>query len=183
MTEESQKAELATFGGGCFWCTEAIFQKIRGITRVVSGYAGGARPNPSYEQVSTGATGHVEVVQIEFNPDEISYAELLEIFWSTHDPTTIDRQGADVGSQYRSIIFTHNDEQRQIAQNSRQDLDKSGRYKDPIVTKIEPFDGFYPAEDYHQNYYQTQPTAPYCQLVIEPKLQKLLQKHSSFIKS
>ncbi|MEM6822984.1 MAG: peptide-methionine (S)-S-oxide reductase MsrA [Verrucomicrobiota bacterium] len=163
--------EKATFGGGCFWCLEAVFQKLDGIKSVVSGYAGGPEINPTYKQVCSGSTGHAEVIQIEFDPDEISYETLLEWFWKAHDPTTLNRQGNDVGSQYRSIILTESDEQKQTAETSKKEA--QGIFKDSIVTEIEPLDIFYPAEAYHQNYYRTNPGQSYCAFIIAPKLQKL----------
>jgi peptide-methionine (S)-S-oxide reductase len=161
----------ATLGGGCFWCVEAVFETFEGVRSVVSGYAGGSTPNPAYEQVCSGNTGHAEVVQIEFDPSKISYEQLLEVFWATHDPTTPNRQGADTGTQYRSIILTHDDEQKQIAERSKTAAAK--RFSDPIVTEIVPLTTFYPAEEYHQDYFKKNPNAPYCAYVISPKLQKL----------
>lgn len=169
----SKKLETATFGGGCFWCVEAVFQDLKGVEQVVSGYAGGEVENPTYQQVCTGATGHAEVVQITFDPSVITYEELLSVFWRTHDPTTWNRQGADVGPQYRSVIFYHSPEQQSIAGRSRQETDAAGLWPRPIVTLIEPFRNFYPAEPYHQNYYRQNPYQPYCQMVINPKIQKL----------
>lgn len=165
--------ELATFGGGCFWCTEAIFHRLMGVQAVTSGYAGGQVKNPTYAQVSRGTTGHAEAIQIEFDPREIPYEKLLDVFWGTHDPTTPNQQGADVGPEYRSVIFTHTPEQAAIAEKMRDTLDASGRFHDPIVTEIVPFSSFSPAEDYHQDYYEKNPSAAYCQLVIDPKLRKL----------
>ncbi|GIV35917.1 MAG: peptide methionine sulfoxide reductase MsrA [Cyclobacteriaceae bacterium] len=164
--------ELATFGGGCFWCTEAVFQQVKGVERVVSGYSGGKVKNPSYKEVCSGLTGHAEVVQITFNPKVITYDELLEIFWKTHDPTTLNRQGNDVGTQYRSVIFYHNDEQREKAEYYRRKLNEEKAFDSPIVTEITAFTAFYPAEDYHQNYYRLNASAPYCTYVIAPKLEK-----------
>lgn len=174
--------ELATFASGCFWCTEAIFKRLKGIISVTSGYAGGNSKDPSYEQVSTGATGHAESLQIEFDPSIIPYHHLLDIFWHTHNPTTLNQQGADRGTQYRSIIFYHSDEQKKIAENSKEELEKSGTYKDPIVTEIVPFTNFYPAEDYHKDYYDTNKSAPYCTFVIDPKIQKLLKEFGNDVK-
>ncbi len=173
--------EMATFGGGCFWCTEAIFQKLRGVDSVVSGYAGGNLEHPTYDQVSSGTTGHAEAVQISFNPEIIGYQVLLDIFWHTHNPTTPNQQGADKGSQYRSVIFYSNDEQKQLAEQSLQAFSQSGAYTNPVVTQIVPLKAFYPAEEYHQNYYQSQPTAPYCRIVIQPKLQKLVEQYQKLI--
>lgn len=163
----------ATFGGGCFWCLEAVFQAIQGVESVVSGYAGGQIPHPTYQQVCTGTTGHAEVVQIAFDDEVIDYETLLDVFFASHDPTTRDRQGADVGSQYRSVIFHHDDEQRALAEAVVARLDAGRIWPDPIVTQIEPAPTFYPAEGYHQNYYRRYPTQGYCQAVIAPKLAKL----------
>jgi len=165
-------SDTATFGSGCFWCTEAIFQQLKGVLKVESGYSGGARPNPTYEQVSSGATGHAEVTQITFDPSLISFDELLEVFWKTHDPTTLNRQGADVGTQYRSVIFYHNENQKQVAESYKIKLDASGSWDKPIVTEISAYSAFYKAEDYHQNYYNNNKRAPYCTFVIGPKLEK-----------
>ncbi len=168
----SAELETATLGAGCFWCVEAIFQDVKGVCRVISGYAGGAVENPTYQQICTGATGHAEVIQITFDPGLISFGDLLEIFWRTHDPTTPNRQGADVGTQYRSAIFTHSEEQKATAERSRAETDASDLWLDPIVTEIVPFTQFYPAEAYHQNYYRLNPDQPYCQVVIDPKVRK-----------
>jgi peptide-methionine (S)-S-oxide reductase len=167
-----ERTELATLGGGCFWCVEAIYQNVRGVSGVVSGYAGGAARNPSYRQVCGGTTGHAEVAQITFDPDVISYEDILYIFWRTHDPTTLNRQGADTGTQYRSAILYHDDRQKEIAERSKMETDASGLWPDPIVTEIAPLTEFYPAEDYHQNYYRQNPNQPYCWMVIDPKVQK-----------
>jgi len=174
--------ETATFGAGCFWCVEAIFQDLKGVHSVVSGYAGGHVENPSYKQVCTGETGHAEVAQIKFDPKIISYEELLYIFWTTHDPTTVNRQGADIGTQYRSVIFYHSDEQRKIAEKTKKETEAAGIYSDPIVTEIEPLTNFYEAEDYHQNYFNENPEAPYCQLVINPKVLKFREKFAGKLK-
>lgn len=185
MTTPSQKdmnLQTATFAGGCFWCTEAIFKRLKGVTEVVSGYAGGKRENPSYEQVSTGATGHAEAVQVTFDPSIISFDNLLEVFWATHDPTTLNQQGNDVGTQYRSAILYRNDEQKQLALASKEKIEKEGMYTNPIVTEILPFEHFYTAEEYHQNYYDSNQTAPYCSYVIAPKIKKLLEKFGSQVK-
>jgi len=165
--------ELATLGGGCFWCLEAVFEQTEGIMSVVSGYAGGNTEDPSYEEVCGGGTGHAEVVQITFDPETVSYNEILDLFWDAHDPTTVNRQGADVGSQYRSIILYHDEEQRKAALKSKSDLEKSGIFSNPVVTEIVALDTFYPAEDYHQDYYVNNKGAPYCAMVIRPKLKKL----------
>jgi peptide-methionine (S)-S-oxide reductase len=164
--------EIATFGNGCFWCTEAIFQQLKGVDKVESGYAGGHVENPTYKQVCAATTGHAEVIQISYNPDEISFEELLQVFWETHDPTTPDRQGNDVGPQYRSVIFYHNDAQRQLAEQYKQELDSSGAFDDPIVTEISPLTNYYPAENYHQNYFNNNGSQPYCAFLIRPKLDK-----------
>jgi peptide-methionine (S)-S-oxide reductase len=164
--------EVATFGTGCFWCTEAIFQELEGVIEVVSGYSGGTVPNPSYAQVCTGETGHAEVVQITFDPRKIGYADLLTVFWRVHDPTTLNRQGNDVGTQYRSVIFYHDDEQRRLAEASKRAAESAGLWEDPIVTEIVPLKAFYPAEPYHQDYYRRNPKQGYCVYVIEPKLRK-----------
>lgn len=165
--------ELATFGGGCFWCTEAIFQRLRGIEKVVSGYAGGHVPNPTYQQVCAGNTGHAEAIQVGYDPSVVSFEDLLEIFWKTHDPTTLNRQGNDVGSQYRSAIFYHNEDQKRLAENYKKKLDEAKIWNDPIVTEITPFTNFYAAEAYHQNYYNDNPGQGYCSYIIRPKVEKL----------
>lgn len=164
--------DTATFGSGCFWCTEAVFQQLNGVLKVTSGYSGGHVANPTYEQVCSKTTGHAEVTQIIFDPSVITYDELLEVFWKTHDPTTLNRQGNDVGPQYRSVIFYHNDAQKQRAEFYKQQLDKSGAWKNPIVTEIAAFKNFYEAEDYHQNYYVNNGSQPYCYFVIRPKMEK-----------
>lgn len=175
--------EKATFGGGCFWCTEAIFKRVKGVTEVISGYAGGKRENPKYEQVSSGATGHAEAVQLTFDPQIISYEHLLDIFWATHNPTTLNQQGADLGTQYRSVIFYHNEKQKEIAEKSKEKIEKEHMYDNPVVTEIIPFDKFYTAEQYHQNYYeQNKNSNPYCSLVISPKIKKLLEKFNGDVK-
>ena len=167
------KTDTATFGTGCFWCTEAIFEELDGVVKVTSGYSGGTLKNPGYEDVSSGETGYAECVEIVYDPEKISYDELLEVFWKVHDPTTLNRQGADVGTQYRSVIFYHNDAQKQKAAMYKEELDKSGAFNNPIVTTLEPFTEFYPAEDYHQEYYANNKNKnPYCQIVIRPKLEK-----------
>lgn len=170
--------ETATLGGGCFWCLEAVYQKVDGIREVVSGYAGGDVPNPGYRQVCTGTTGHAEVVQVSFDPDVISYRDVLEIFFTIHDPTTKDREGADVGPQYRSIVLFHDAKQRETAQVLIDELEAEDVFGDPIVTEVEPLDTFYEAESEHQDYYERNPNLPYCQAVISPKLSKLRQKHA-----
>lgn len=174
--------QTATLAGGCFWCFEAIFQQLRGVTTVTSGYAGGNPGRTSYQQVSTGTSGHAEAVQIQFDPEIISYADLLEIFWHLHDPTTLNRQGNDQGEQYRSVIFYHDEEQKATAQKFKDDLAKSGEYQQPIVTQILPYTNFFKAEDYHQNYYNNNPNAGYCKVIISPKLQKLRAKYAKLVK-
>lgn len=163
--------QLATLGGGCFWCAEAFFQDLNGVSEVVSGYAGGSVSNPTYQEVCNGTTGHAEVVQIRFDPESVSYGDLLDVFWRTHDPTTLNRQGADVGTQYRSVIFHHDEQQRAEAERSMADADASDLWADPIVTEISPFTEYYRAEDYHQNYYRSNRAQPYCMFVIDPKMQ------------
>jgi peptide-methionine (S)-S-oxide reductase len=167
-------AALATFGGGCFWCTEALFERVKGVKSAVSGYAGGAKDNPTYKEVCSGLTGHAEVIQVQFDPKEVSYETLLEIFFDTHDPTTLNRQGADEGTQYRSAIFYHDDAQKQTAEKVKKAA--ASNYKDPITTEIVPLKKFYVAETYHQDYFVKNPNAPYCAFVIRPKLQKFLKK-------
>lgn len=168
----SGKTEIATFGSGCFWCTEAIFQRVDGVIKVVSGYEGGSVKNPTYKQVCEGTTGHAECTQITFDPAKVSYAELLKIFWKTHDPTTLNRQGNDVGTQYRSVIFYHNAEQKALAEKYKKELDASGAWDKPLVTEITATSTFYPAEDYHQNYFNDNPGQGYCAFVIRPKVEK-----------
>lgn len=168
----SEKLEKATFGGGCFWCTEAVYQQLKGVYSVTSGYSGGKKENPTYEEVSTGFTGHAEVIQVEYDPQQVSFPELLEVFWKTHDPTTLNQQGADVGTQYRSVVFYHNDQQKQQAEEYRKKLDQSGAFAAPIVTEISPFTKFYAAEKYHQDYFDRNPDQGYCRAVITPKLEK-----------
>jgi peptide-methionine (S)-S-oxide reductase len=169
----SESFETATLGAGCFWCVEAVFQELRGVHHVESGYAGGTVEHPTYEQVCRGVTGHAEAIQITFDPQVITFEELLDVFWRTHDPTTLNRQGPDVGTQYRSAIFYHNEQQRHSAEKSKQETDAAGLWPAPIVTEIVPFTNFYPAEAYHQNFYRQNPYQPYCTVMINPKLQKL----------
>lgn len=168
-----KKLETATFGAGCFWCTEAVFQRLKGVQTVVSGYSGGRFKNPTYQQVCSGKTGHAEAVQITYDPKQISYQELLDVFWKTHDPTTPNRQGPDHGNQYRSVIFYHDEQQRKTAEQHKQELDAAKTFRAPIVTKIVPFREFYPAEDYHQNYFKSHPKEPYSMRFIRPKMEKL----------
>ena len=166
------KTDTATLGAGCFWCVEAVFQQLDGVLKVTSGYSGGHVANPTYEQVCGKKTGHVEVAQIIYDPEKISFDELLEVFWKTHDPTTVDQQGNDRGPQYRSVVFYHNNEQKKISEQYKEELNKSGAWSKPIVTSIEPLKNFYVAEDYHQNYYNANPDQMYCRYVIQPKLEK-----------
>jgi peptide-methionine (S)-S-oxide reductase len=172
----------ATLAGGCFWCTEAIFQRLKGVTSVIPGYAASLIENPSYEQVCSGKTGAAEAIQLTYDPSVISYEKLLEIFWHVHDPTTLNRQGNDVGTQYRSAIYYHTDEQQRIALASKEALEKSGTYQKPVVTEIVPFTNFYPAEDYHKDYYDRNRYQPYCMVVIDPKVQKLLKEYRTEVK-
>jgi peptide-methionine (S)-S-oxide reductase len=165
--------EMTTLGGGCFWCVEAVYQELQGVQSAVSGYAGGAVENPTYYQVCNGTTGHAEVVQITFDPKIITFEDILYVFWRTHDPTTLNRQGYDVGTQYRSIIMYHSEQQRAMAEKSKHDTDASGLWPNPIVTEISPFTTFYKAEDYHQNFYRDNPYQPYCRAIIDPKITKL----------
>ena len=178
----SSTMEEATFGAGCFWCVEAVFEEVKGIESAVAGYAGGKLPNPTYRQVSSGQTGHAEVARITYDPSVISYEQLLEVFWHTHNPTTKNRQGADVGPQYRSVIFYHNEKQKEIAEQSLKKTDKSDLWEDPIVTEIEPLSNYSVAENYHQNYYENNPNAGYCQVVIAPKLKKFRKDFPQLLK-
>ncbi len=174
--------ETAVFGGGCFWCTEAIFQQLKGVSSVLPGYAGGQLDSPSYHDVTGGNTGHAEVIKIEFDPKIIPYKDLLDVFMHTHNPTSLNRQGNDVGTQYRSIVLYTTDEQRQVAEKSLLDLQSSGEYQEPIVTEVEPLTKFYEAENYHQNYYERNKDDAYCNVIISPKLQKLREKYSDKLK-
>lgn len=180
--KEQSGLQVATFGNGCFWCTEAIFQRLKGVEKVVSGYSGGKVKNPTYKEVCSGLTGHAEVIQITYDPTVISFDELLEVFWKTHDPTTLNRQGADEGTQYRSAVFYHTEEQKQLATEYRKKLDESGAFDNPIVTEITAFTEFYPAENYHQNYFNLNGTAPYCSYVIQPKVEKFQKVFKSKLK-
>jgi methionine-S-sulfoxide reductase len=175
--------EQVTFGSGCFWCTEAVFAELKGVKSAVSGYSGGIVENPTYEQVCTGRTGHAEVVQVTYDPKAIKFSDLLAVFWQTHDPTTLNRQGADAGTQYRSAIFYHTEEQRKEAEYYKQKLDDSGAFRDPIVTEITKFDKFYPAEDYHQEYFAANPEAGYCRAVIRPKVEKFRKAFADKLKT
>jgi peptide-methionine (S)-S-oxide reductase len=179
----SDKVEVATLGAGCFWCVEAVFLELRGVEQVVSGYSGGIVDDPTYKQVCSGNTGHAEAVQITFDPEVISFEDLLYVFWRTHDPTTLNRQGADVGTQYRSVIFYHNERQKAIAEKSKQETEASGLWPDPIVTEIAPFRSFYPAEAYHQDYYRNNPYQPYCRVVIDPKVRKFRKEFAAKLKA
>jgi len=171
--ENPEKMEIATLGGGCFWCTEAVFSELKGVLKVEPGYSGGWVVNPTYEQVCTGKTGHAEVVQITFEPNIISFREILMVFFSTHDPTTLNRQGADVGTQYRSVIFYHDDAQKVTAEKLIRELSIEEKWKKPIVTKVEPYKSFFKAEEYHKDYFERNPEQTYCKLVIEPKMNKM----------
>jgi len=177
-----QQLETATLGAGCFWCVEAIFQQIKGVERVESGYSGGSIKNPAYREVCSGRTGHAEVVNVYFNPAVVSFAEILEVFFAAHDPTTLNRQGADVGTQYRSAIFFHSEEQKMIAEMAKTAAEESGDWNSPIVTEISAFSVFYPAEDYHQNYYNQNSSQPYCAMIITPKLEKFKKRFSEMLK-
>jgi len=168
--------EIATLGGGCFWCLEAVFEQLRGVRKVESGYSGGQLSDPSYERVCSGRTGHAEVVQVTFDPDEITYPEILDVFFATHDPTTLNRQGGDVGTQYRSVIFYHTPAQKEAAEKKIAELNAAQIWDAPIVTEIAPLKEFYRAEDYHQNYFESNPSQPYCQVVISPKVAKFRQQ-------
>lgn len=174
--------EIATLGAGCFWCVEAIFERVNGVEEVLSGYSGGKIANPTYREVSSGLTGHAEVVQVKFNPSVISYAKILEIFFKTHNPTMLNRQGADVGTQYRSVIFYHTDEQKSVAEDVKNMLSRAAIWNDPIVTEISPFTKFYKAEDYHQNYLENNTKQPYCQMVILPKIDKFEKLFEDYLK-
>jgi peptide-methionine (S)-S-oxide reductase len=179
---KSSEPKLATFGGGCFWCTEAVFQELNGVEKVVSGYSGGHVENPTYKQVCDGDTGHAEVIQITYDPAKITFAELLEVHWKTHDPTTLNRQGNDSGPQYRSAVFYHDEEQRKEAEHYKKKLDESGAFRKPIVTEITKFTNFYPAEDYHQNYFLDNPEQGYCAGIIRPKVDKFRKAFAEKLK-
>jgi peptide-methionine (S)-S-oxide reductase len=180
--DKLKRLEVATLGGGCFWCTEAVFSQLKGVQKVEPGYSGGEVENPSYEQVSTGRTGHAEAVQVTFDPDVISFKEILQIFFSTHDPTTLNRQGPDLGTQYRSVIFYHDDEQRAIAEQVMKEISEQGIFDAPLVTRVEPFKAFYEAEDYHKDYFKRHQGQAYCTLVIAPKIAKLRELYLSKLK-
>jgi len=174
--------EIATLAGGCFWCTEAIFKRLKGVESVLPGYTGGTKENPTYQEVCTGNTGHAEATQIEFDPTVIPFEKILDIFWHTHNPTTLNQQGNDIGTQYRSSIFYHDEKQKEIAEKSKIEVENEKLYKDPIVTTIVPFTKFYPAENYHKDYYDRNQTAAYCNFVIDPKIHKLLEEYRKDIK-
>jgi len=180
--EMDSKTQTTTFGSGCFWCTEAVFLDVKGVKEVVSGYMGGKTKNPTYEEVCTGLTGHAEVIQLKYDPVQVSYEDLLEIFWNTHDPTTLNRQGNDEGTQYRSIVFFHNEEQKKIAEQYKKQLTASGIFKQPIVTEITAASAFYKAEGYHQNYFSLNPQQSYCQYIIRPKVEKFKKQFASKLK-
>jgi peptide-methionine (S)-S-oxide reductase len=173
---------LATFGAGCFWCTEAVYLKLKGVLKVTSGYTGGKIPNPTYQAVCTGTTGHAEVIQVEYDPSVITFDQMLDVFFHTHDPTTLNRQGADTGTQYRSAVFYHDEAQKTAAEQMIKDLNASGEFKSPIVTTLEKLGKFYPAEDYHQDYFKLNPGNPYCQAVIVPKVSKFQKRYEALLK-
>jgi peptide-methionine (S)-S-oxide reductase len=182
MTNSTIKTGTATFGAGCFWCVEAIFQRLNGVLSVKSGYSGGTVKNPSYREVCAGTTGHAEVIQVTYDESKITYDELLEVFWKTHDPTTMNRQGNDFGTQYRSSVFYHNDQQKALAEKYKKGLNDQKVFPDPVITEIVPFTAFYPAEDYHQNYYNSNKSQGYCRAVIAPKLEKFEKVFKSKMK-
>jgi peptide-methionine (S)-S-oxide reductase len=179
----SSRTEVATLGGGCFWCLEAVYEELKGVEKVESGYSGGTVPNPTYRQVCTETTGHAEVVQVTFDPEVVTFREILEVFFTIHDPTTLNRQGYDVGTQYRSAIFYHTPEQERIAGEMISDLEAARVWEDPIVTEVTPFEAFYVAEDYHQNYFRRNEEQPYCQVVISPKVAKFRKQHLARLKA
>ncbi|MEO6638816.1 MAG: peptide-methionine (S)-S-oxide reductase MsrA [Ginsengibacter sp.] len=179
---DTNNIETATFGNGCFWCTEAVFQQLQGVEKVRSGYSGGHVENPTYEQVCAKKTGHAEVINIDYDTSKISFDKLLEVFWATHDPTTLNQQGNDVGPQYRSVIFYHNKEQKEKAEKYKAELDKSGAFDKPIVTAIEPFTNYFPAENYHTDYYKNHGSQPYCYFVIKPKMDKIKKTFADILK-
>ena len=176
-----KKTEIATLAGGCFWCLEAIYKKVRGVVKVVPGYSGGDTENPTYEQVCSGTTGHAEAIQIEYDPLIIPYNEILKIFWQIHNPTTLNRQGSDFGTQYRSVIFYHDEGQKRVAHSSKKDLDDSCLWENPVVTEIIPFKEFYIAEEYHHDYFKNHPYNSYCQFVVKPKLKKFIKDFKEYI--
>ncbi len=175
--------EVATLGGGCFWCLEAVYEELRGVEKVESGYSGGSMPDPTYREVCSGTTGHAEVVQVTFDPSMVSFREILGVFFTIHDPTTLNRQGADVGTQYRSVIFYHDEEQRQVTEGVISELEAEGLWKDPIVTEVVPLDAYYRAEDYHQGYFRNNGFQPYCQVIIAPKVAKFRKQYLEQLKA
>lgn len=175
--------EVATLGGGCFWCLEAVYEELRGVEKVESGYSGGSSPDPTYREVCSGTTGHAEVVQVTFDPSMVSFREILGVFFTIHDPTTLNRQGADVGTQYRSVIFYHDEEQRRVAEEVISELEAEGIWKDPIVTELVPLDAYYGAEDYHQGYFRNNGSQPYCQVIIAPKVAKFRKQYLEQLKA
>jgi peptide-methionine (S)-S-oxide reductase len=182
-SEDVSRKEVATLGGGCFWCLEAVFEELRSVEEVVSGYSGGTVPDPTYEQVCTGTTDHAEVVQVTFDPEAVSFREILEVYFSIHDPTILNRQGADVGTQYRSVIFYHTLEQKRVAEEVIAQLEEAGVWDDPIVTEVTPASAFYAAEDYHQEYFRRNQGQPYCQVVVAPKVAKFRKQHLDKLKA
>jgi len=180
--KDNAKTETATLGGGCFWCTEAVFLRLKGVTKVVSGYTGGSVKNPTYKQVCTGQTGHAEVIQVEYDPDVISFEQLLDVHFHTHDPTTLNRQGADAGTQYRSAIFYKDDQEKTAAKKVIDELEASNEFDDPIVTTLEKQETFYPAEDYHQNYFEENPGQGYCRAIVGPKVAKFQKRYKKLLK-
>lgn len=182
-SEQTARRDVATLGGGCFWCLEAVYDELRGVEQVESGYAGGTVPSPSYEQVCAGSTGHAEVVQITFDPAVISFRDLLDVFFTIHDPTTLNRQGNDVGTQYRSVVLYHTPEQRELAERAIAELEAAGTWDRPIVTEVKPYSEFYVAEDYHQEYFRRNPSQPYCRVVVAPKVAKARKQYLSRLKA
>lgn len=182
MNEQNNELKTATLAAGCFWCVEAVFQNLKGVEKVVSGYSGGHVKNPSYREVSNGTTGHAEAIQLQYNSSVISFEQILDVFWKTHDPTTLNRQGPDIGTQYRSVIFYHNDLQKRIAEDSKNQMNRSGYFNKPIVTAIEPYKNFFVAEENHQNFYKNNPNQPYCRFRIDPKIDKLQKQFNDLLK-
>lgn len=182
LKQKNMNLQTATFANGCFWCTEAVFKRLKGVTSVMAGYSGGKRPHPNYYQVVTGVTGHAEAIQLMFDPSIITYEHLVEIFFATHNPTTLNQQDYDIGTQYRSAIFYHDDAQKEIAEKVKNELDMSDTYNAPIVTEIVPFDAFYEAEQHHQDFYDNNRSMPYCQIIIDPKIKKLLAQFTENVR-
>src|SRR6056297_1682435 len=182
MNDNKKELIKATLAAGCFWCVEAVFQNLKGVEKVVSGYSGGHVKNPSYKEVCNGTTGHAEAIQLQYNSSVISFEQILDVFWKTHDPTTLNRQGPDIGTQYRSVIFYHNDEQKRIAEESKNQKNRSGYFNKPIVTAIEPYKNFFVAEENHQNFYKNNPNQPYCRFRIDPKIDKLQKQFNDLLK-